>query len=380
MAKPRFGIIPLPISNIADGVANEMMTQPSSGHIYIKQQDGTAVSKTVELEDRLKELEDRLSATNTHLTLVTETLLRSLVLPNGVSATILSNGDVRLTGPTSLTNALINFDKRYCNFNYNVMDAYIISVDSMGGEISNMSLNSSNGSASNILSSEMVGLSSTRFSACKLSAIVYPTDTNRVPLRNTLTPVIRCNFSRGAVTIRALSVSKMDINVLNAIDYGSGIHIDHRYCESHLIDVNGVVPHIISNGPNSNDSPCFKIFKTGAAHTGYLKIMMPHNVIKAGSYALQLVLRNNDARMLDITFFPTGLNGNFRVDTTTYTPDVNGRVTVNLKFEWDYASDVSRAMSYIMINCGNTDIALVESVHITRMYPAKYSDNSLWLR
>lgn len=50
---PRFGLIPLPLSQSGRAVANEFLLDPNTGHIYIKKADGTLLSKTVELENRI---------------------------------------------------------------------------------------------------------------------------------------------------------------------------------------------------------------------------------------------------------------------------------------------------------------------------------------
>ena len=55
--EPRFGIIPLPISNKDEAVKGEMLTDSNTGHIYFKNDDGEIISKTVELEKRIEMLE-----------------------------------------------------------------------------------------------------------------------------------------------------------------------------------------------------------------------------------------------------------------------------------------------------------------------------------
>lgn len=55
--EPRFGIIPLPLSNKDEAVRGEMLTDSNTGHIYFKNDDGEIISKTVELEKRIEMLE-----------------------------------------------------------------------------------------------------------------------------------------------------------------------------------------------------------------------------------------------------------------------------------------------------------------------------------
>lgn len=365
---PRFGLIPLPISEQMRAVPYEFMTQSSTGHIFIKQADGTVVSKTVDLEERMIELENRRKATETHVTLTGDLLTKSLILPAGVLASTQANGSVRLTGATSLTASQIGFVSKYCGFLYSAMESYVIGLD-VDGIVSEMTMISQSGKK---IKSELANNSVSKVNV-KLSSVVFSDDDASI---KEVSPVIVCNFSGGAITIRSLIVNKMDTNLYNCIDYGSSLHIDYRYAKSHLLVQNGIV----SGKGGIIDTECFKIYKTGVTHIGYLKIFLPNNIVRQGSYALQLVMRNKAARMLDIDFNPAGITNNFRVNTTTYTPNINGRILVNLKFEWDNDFDATKDTPYVMISCGNEDIALIESVHIVRIYPAKYSDNSLWAK
>ena len=53
----RFGLIPLPLSMKEKAVNGEFLVDPNTGHIYLKDNNGKVFSKTLELEERINEIE-----------------------------------------------------------------------------------------------------------------------------------------------------------------------------------------------------------------------------------------------------------------------------------------------------------------------------------
>lgn len=66
--KPRFGLIPAPIENASEAVGGELMVNRNNGHIYVRK-DGENVSKTVENEERLNDVDERTKVISQHIVL-----------------------------------------------------------------------------------------------------------------------------------------------------------------------------------------------------------------------------------------------------------------------------------------------------------------------
>lgn len=362
----RFGLIPLPLSDSNKATLNELMVDFNTGHIYLKGKDKN-LSKTFELEQRLTEMEDRLRSYQTHYTLSGTLLYNSIIVPEGVTKTLL-NGSVRITGANSLTNIAIQFNKKYCSFYYSPLESYFISMD-VDGVVKEATM-LTNGTPAK-LQSDLARNHNVKVNQ-KISSIVYNSDN---PSITEVEPVIYVDLSGGAVTLRSVVVNRLDTNLYNSIGLGDSLHIDYRYADSYLLEKLGVVA---GKGFNSTKSDCFKIYKQGTTHVGYLKIFLPNNIIKPGRYALQIVLKNTGATSMNVMLNPQLGNKNFRVNPSQYTPDVDGRVIVNLSFSWDFYKDGTSEMPYILINSGNDQTILVESVHIMRSYSSSFSDNTLW--
>lgn len=66
--KPRFGLIPAPIENASEAVGGELMVNRNNGHIYVRK-DGENISKTVENEERLNDVDERTKVISQHVVL-----------------------------------------------------------------------------------------------------------------------------------------------------------------------------------------------------------------------------------------------------------------------------------------------------------------------
>lgn len=211
MATPRFGLIPLPVANSADADPGEFMLDPA-GHVYIKGQ-GVNISKTLELENRLLEIENRAKSFQNHFTLSGALLLKSLVLPTGVTSSLV-NGVVKLSGATSLTNAQIKFDKKYCGFIYSPLESYFMSMD-VDGIVKEATM-LTNSIATTKLKSSLARNNKSKVNQ-KISSIIYNSDDTTI---SEVEPVIYIDLSGGTVSIRSIVINRMDFNMYNPISIG----------------------------------------------------------------------------------------------------------------------------------------------------------------
>lgn len=369
MSTARFGLIPLNVSNKNIATTNEFLINPTDGHIYIKQKDGSLVSKTVELEERLEKIEMRQKYTESYITLNGKFLLDSIIVPSGVSKSLM-NGDVKLS---CTRNGVYGFkiNKEYFNMAYTNSDTYMLAMD-VYGDCTELTVSNQ---LDQICESVMFGQMK---KSGLVTSVVFKTDKHSV--NTDMYIYFKLNMvSTEYVLVKNLTLFKINNTLLNAIDLGGNLHIDAK--DSVGSDILESRNLSVSNYRGTNSQKDTKVFNlittSGGMIDKCLNIYLDSNLLTSGRYSLQIICKDNTATGLYVEIYHPSLpTKKFKVNTTAYTKIVDS-IVINLAFDWDVPINLT-TRPYLKIYTEKNQTAKIESVHIQRSYAGAYSDNSRW--
>lgn len=203
--EPRFALKPLNIIYSDKAVDEEFLINPLNGHIYVKK-DGKIISKTVELEERLDELDKINKLTRNYFVIPGNKIKEFFNIPSDVTVALDAEGNAVLTTvQTNKTITLSTKDKKM-DFTEDVNSFYIGDVYAKSGG----SIELYDSTANNIRKPTVFD-NSTKFS--RMSTIVVPKNNINCDQGSSIS--LKINFGNtNKVTIKAISMFKSPIELL----------------------------------------------------------------------------------------------------------------------------------------------------------------------